>query len=116
MKTQMKTIVTLAASVLLSVSVFANTGKEGHNETAAEVKTVQLTGSVTDNKNNEALAGATLIIDGKKYYSDLDGNFAISNMKSGKYELKVELISYKSTVVEVEVNSNEQIRINLQQN
>jgi hypothetical protein len=82
MKTQMKTIVTLAASVLLSVSVFANTGKEGHNETAAEVKTVQLTGSVTDNKNNEALAGATLIIDAKFYSHTTQMQYNIHTLHS----------------------------------
>ena len=99
-----KSILIFAVSVLLSVSSFANT-----------VKTVQLTGSVVDDKNKETLAGATIYVDGKKYYSNLDGDFSISDMKPGKYQIKVEFISYKPVVVEVDVNKNERININLPQ-
>ncbi len=109
----MKTILILAASVLLSVSAFANTNEKNEEN---DVKTVQLTGSILDDKNKETLVGASVYVDGKKYYSDLDGNFCISDVKPGKYQIKVELISYNSTIVEVEANDNEGIDIYLQQN
>ena len=110
----MKSILILVASVLVSVSAFAaDTSVEKKCE--KNVKTVQLTGSIMDDKNQETLAGATVYVDGKKYYSDLDGNFSISDVKAGKCQIKVELISYKPVVVEVDVNKDENINISLLQ-
>jgi len=106
-----KSILIFATFVLLSVSAFANTEKDSEQN----VETVQLTGSVVDDKNKEALAGATIYVDGKKYYSNLDGDFSISDIKPGKYQIKVEFISYKPVVVEIDVNKNEKISINLPQ-
>ncbi|MDR1698644.1 MAG: carboxypeptidase-like regulatory domain-containing protein [Prevotellaceae bacterium] len=102
----MKKLFIIAASLLLSVSAFANEGC--HKD-----KTVQLTGFVAD-KNNEALAGATISIDGKKLYSDFDGNFS-ADIKPGKHQIKVELISYETIVLETEVKQNENISIALPQ-
>jgi YbbR domain-containing protein len=106
-----KSILMLAVSVFLSVSVFADTNKNcGQNK-----EKVCLTGSVVDDKNKETLAGAAVYVDGKKYYSDLDGNFFISDIKPGKYQIKVEFISYKSVVMEIDVDKDEKININLPQ-
>ena len=118
-----KSILIFVASVLVSVSAFANedcnSESAGSVESVAVVKsveTVQLTGSIMDDKNKETLVGATLCIDGKKYYSDLDGNFCIADIKPGKHQIKVELISYTPAVVEVDVNNYEGINIYLHQN
>ena len=110
--------------MLVSVSVFAETNvKSEKNVTETEsvsvarnVKTVQLTGSIMDDKNKETLVGATVYVDGKKYYSDLDGNFCISDIKPGKHQIKVEFISYKPAFVEVDANNYEGINIYLHQN
>ena len=109
--------------MLVSVSAFAadmatenKVTETEHVSVVTNVKTVQLTGSIMDDKNKETLAGATVYVDGKKYYSDLDGNFCISDMKPGKYQIKVELISYKAAIVEVDVNKYKEININLLQN
>ena len=119
-----KSILIFAAFVLLSVSAFANTEKDSEKnvETVSasaniskNVETVQLTGSVVDDKNKEALAGVTIYVDGKKYYSNLDGDFSISDIKPGKYQIKVEFISYEPVVVEIDVNKDEKININLLQ-
>ena len=106
-----KSIFIFVTFVLLSVFAFASTEKDSEKS----VETVQLTVSVVDDKNKEALAGATIYVDGKKYYSNLDGDFFISDMKPGKYQIKVEFISYKPVVVEIDVNKNEKISINLPQ-
>jgi len=106
-----KTILILATFVLFSVSAFANIEENSEEN----IEMVQLTGSVLDDKNKEALAGATIYVDGKKYYSNLDGDFSISDMKPGKYQIKVEFISYKPVVMEIDVNKNEKININLLQ-
>ena len=37
----------------------------------------------------------------EKYYSDLDGNFAINGVKPGKYSAVVELIFYEPATMEV---------------
>jgi hypothetical protein len=103
----MRTILIFAASVLLSVSAFANKEKD--------VETMQLKGSIVDDKNQEALAGATIYVNGKKYYSDFDGNFSISDITEGKHQIKVEFISYEPFSAEVDVKQNESININLLQ-
>ncbi len=97
----MKSILTIAAFLLFTASVFANT--------------VQLSGFVIDKENNEELAGASISVDGKKYYSDLDGNFSIDNLTPGKCQIKVELISYQPVTLEIDVSKDESININLQQ-
>ena len=119
----MKKFLILVVSVLVSVSAFANENKNSEKtpkkiETivvADSVKTVQLTGSVIDDTNQEALVGATVYVGGKKYYSDLDGNFSISDIKPGKYQVKVEFISYKPVIMDVDVHNDENIHIALPQ-
>ncbi|MDO5522793.1 MAG: carboxypeptidase-like regulatory domain-containing protein [Bacteroidia bacterium] len=118
----MKTIIVLIATVLLSVSVYANDNKNDKNvknvastEAIQNVNTVDITGSVIDNNSKELLAGAAILIDGSKYYSNLDGNFSITNLKPGKHSVRVELISYQPSEIEIEVSKNQQISISLVQ-
>ena len=123
MKIKMKTVLILAASLLLSVATFAGTDnnnerreKESKSVTLVDkVNVLQLTGSVVDEKNKEALAGAAIVVDGKKYYSDLDGNFTIKDVKPGKYRMMVALISYEPVLMEVELVKNEILNIGLLQ-
>ena len=51
----------------------------------------------------------------EKYYSDLDGKFIIPDVKAGKYALQVELISYEPVSMEVELTTNQELQISLQQ-
>lgn len=118
----MKSILILTA-LFISFSTFAGTdknsekkGEESHVVAVVEsVNALQLTGTVVDDKNNETLAGASIFVDGKKYYSDLDGNFTISDVKPGKYELTVELISYEPVSIEVDLSRNQKVNIGLLQ-
>lgn len=118
----MKSILILTA-LFISFSTFAGTdknsekkGEESHVVAVVEsVNALQLTGTVVDDKNNETLAGASILVDGKKYYSDLDGNFTISDVKPGKYELTVELISYEPVSIEVDLSRNQKVNIGLLQ-
>lgn len=119
----MKTILVLAVSMLISVTAFAETEKSNNNKIKdnesvtlfESVKALQLTGLVVDEKNNETLAGATILVDGKKYYSDLDGNFSINDVIPGKYKLIVELISYEPVLMEVDLTKNQKLNISLLQ-
>lgn len=119
----MRSVLIFAVSLLLSVSAFANTGNND-NEKGKEAKSVslvenvdalQLTGLVVDEKNHETLAGAAILVNGKKYYSDLDGKFRIAGMKPGKYALQVELISYEPVSMEVDLKDNQNLQISLLQ-
>lgn len=119
----MKTILLLASSLLISLSAMAGTEsnevkKEKESQPVAPVEMVeslQLTGSVVDIKNHEALAGVAIVVDGKKYYSDLDGNFAINDVKPGRYSVVVELISYEPATMEMNLSASRELKIGLQQ-
>ena len=119
----MKSVLVLAVSLLISITAFAETDKSNNKkvkETEAvalteSVNALQLTGSVVDEKNKETLAGATILVDGKKYYSDLDGNFSINDVTPGKYKMVVELISYEPISLEVDLNNNRNLNISLHQ-
>ncbi len=114
----------ITVSLLLSFSVWAETEVKNNKETTEttstsvveRVKSIQLTGSVLDNKNKETLVGATLHVDGKKYYSDLDGNFRIPDIKPGRHQVEVVLISYQSAVVEIDTENQQEIKIYLHRN
>ena len=117
----MKSVLVFAVSLLLSVSAFAkgnNDEKVRETKSVASIENVnalQLTGSVVDEKNNETLAGVAIVVDGKKYYSDLDGKFSIADVKPGKYAVQVELISYEPVSMDVELTKNQELQISLHQ-
>ncbi len=52
-------------------------------------------------------------MDGKKYYSDLEGQFTISDVNPGKYELTVELISYEPYTTEIDSYKKSKLNISL---
>ncbi len=114
------TVILLGAFIFSAVNVIAG-NREAKSEAKAsqlEITSIQsciLSGTIMDTENNEALAGATITIDGKKYYSDLDGRFNISALKPGKHSISVELISYNSSAMEVELQQNKNLVVLLAQ-
>ena len=67
-------------------------------------------GKVLDKKTNEALIGATILVEGttKATSADIDGNFQLNGLGAGKYNLLVSYVSYQSLKLEnVLVKSNE---------
>lgn len=119
----MKTFLAFALLLIFSVSSFAGIHSKNNKNTkeieavssVENVKVLQLTGVVVDEKSNETLAGATITIDGKKYYSDLDGNFSVIDVKPGKYVMVAELISYEPTSMVVDLTKDQNLNINLNQ-
>lgn len=115
----MRILLVLIAAVLISINASADDNKEDKTsktnttEIAHSIQTVDVKGSVIDKNSKEHLAGAAIFIDGAKYYSDLEGNFAISNLRPGKYTLRVELISYQPAVLEVNLKKGQNINISL---
>jgi hypothetical protein len=76
---------------------FANATGDESNSARSTVK-----GIVIDQNSGESLAGAEICILGTdiKVYSDLDGNFEISNLTPGTYNIVISYISYNKSLVE----------------
>lgn len=93
----MKNII-LTAAIFLTTTLSAFAGGEKNTSTSI------LKGTLVDN-NNEVIAGALISIEGmeEKVYTDLDGNFVISNA-TGK-AVNVSFVSYEDKIVEI--NSTE---------
>jgi hypothetical protein len=113
----MKKVMFIALVSVILFSVNASAKDSASPEVKAEV-TVQsntLKGMVSDKLTKETLAGATITANGQKVYTDLDGNFSISNVCGGKCQLKISLISYKEQTVEVNTNNPESLQVKLEQ-
>ncbi|MCE1188989.1 MAG: TonB-dependent receptor [Ignavibacteria bacterium] len=72
-------------------------------------KVNDVTGFVYDNKDGEALIGASVHLKGRTTGSvtNTSGYFVLTNIPFGKYTLQVTYIGYKPLSVDIEVNSNE---------
>jgi uncharacterized membrane protein len=73
-------------------------------------KKATLSGKVIDKKTGESLVGALISIKGTdiKIYSDLEGNFNISNIEPGNYSIEINYISYTKTEIQnVGLNAGE---------
>ncbi len=101
---------------LLSVNA-VNREKENRteNENENEIAVYSLKGTVYDPQGQEALSGASVTIEGKKYYTDFQGNFNIPQLRKGKYEVTVDFISYCSRQVEIDLNSDQEVHIDIRQ-
>lgn len=60
-----------------------------------------ITGTVVDKKTQEAVIGAAILIENTTTgaATDVDGRFSISQVKTGKYNLKVSCMSYSPVIV-----------------
>lgn len=108
---------TILSILLVAFIGFAFAGNEDNKSTATPAKAVTLTGTVIDMNTGEALTGVEISVEGTdtKVYSDFDGNFSITNVKPGEYNLVASFISYKKSLVEdFKADGNEQVNIKLQ--
>ncbi|MFO8066348.1 MAG: TonB-dependent receptor [Bacteroidales bacterium] len=90
----------LAAFVLFTQSLFAQFSIEG---------------KVYDAGNNKTLPGANVVIlnSYKGTFTNQKGEFKLTNLKKGNYEIKVSYLGYKDVVKEVEVNSDKHLEVEL---
>lgn len=87
---------------LFGIAFADNEGIKTETPSETPVAVVTLSGTVIDDISGEALAGVEVILEGTtiKTYTDFDGNYEISNIKPGKYNLIASYISYQKSLVE----------------
>lgn len=100
----MKNLIITLVLILSLGTAMAENGNESNAPTAR--KTVAVSGKIVDLKTGESVAGACVTVLGTniKVYTDLDGNYTISNLTSGTHTLNVNMISYK-TKSEITLNA-----------
>ncbi|NTW23511.1 MAG: carboxypeptidase-like regulatory domain-containing protein [Lentimicrobium sp.] len=115
----MKNILKISAIAFFALVLNTLSFAEGNNTTTPPSSaTAALTGKVLDNITGETLAGVAVAIEGTELqvYTDLDGNFSISGIEPGTYNLVLSMISYKNSLVEnvqLEANDKEVLDIKL---
>src|SRR6478672_13089131 len=79
-------------------------------------QTAVITGKISDESNNQVLAGATVTLGGtkKSVTTQSDGTYLFQNLTAGKYSLLVSYVGYDSkNVADVEVITGEITTINI---
>lgn len=85
--------------------------------TTSWAQTTGIKGVVADKASKETLVGATVLIQGTTIGSttDLDGNYKITSLAPGNYNLVVSYISYKTQLIEkVKVVKDEILELNIE--
>jgi hypothetical protein len=113
----MKRILFIAA---ISMSLFhLNVSAKDSASTEVKAEAVEqsnvLKGVVSDKLTKETLAGAIITANGQKVYTDLDGNFCISNLCGGKCQIKISLISYRDQTIDIDTNNLQSLQVKLEQ-
>ncbi len=84
--------------------------------TSAIAQQTGIKGIIADKTSKETLVGATVLIQGTTTGSttDLDGNYSITGLTPGSYNLVISYISYKTQIIEkVKVVKNEMLELNV---
>ncbi len=112
-------LIALLSVFVINVSVLATNEAKPATTTeasaAAVVATAEIKGIVFDKTTNETLAGAVILVDGKKLYTDLDGNFTLPKGATGTCELKISMISYQDMVMKLDLSNLKSLKIELNQ-
>jgi len=105
----------VALIMLVNISIIAKESASPEAKVTVLEESNTLKGFVADKTTQETLAGAIITANGQKVYTDLDGNFSLSNLCGGKCQLKVSLISYKDQTIEINTNNVQSLQIKLEQ-
>jgi len=112
----MKKAILFLVIVAVSLGAMAIENPKVKEKGAAKV-TQALTGMVVDQQTGEALAGVSVKIEGtdKCVFTDLDGQFEISDLNPGTYSFSVSLISYKTnSLKDVELDNGEKTALKVE--
>lgn len=108
----MKKLIFSIFILVASANLFA--GQTATTE-AQTVVSNTISGKVLDKETNEALAGVAVLVNGQKVYTDLDGNFTVSNLCGTNCELSVNMISYEPQTLTVDLAQNKTLAVVLKQ-
>ena len=75
----------------------------------------KIKGLVTDEKTNEPLVGATVMLEGTTTgtITDFDGNYTIGNIPPGTYNIRCSFISYETkTIQNITIQANRELEFN----
>jgi outer membrane receptor protein involved in Fe transport len=88
-----KVILLILLSIALTVSAFAQSG--------------ELSGTVTDQRNNEPLPGVNILLHelNRGASTDMDGNYTVSNIPYGSYSVRVTFIGFRTINRVIEINA-----------
>jgi hypothetical protein len=111
----MKKLIFIAMISLVAVNLSA--AKRADKEVNTEVVTTanEIQGVVFDKSSQESLAGAVILVNGQKVYSDLEGNFTIRNVCNGICELKISMISYEDQIIKFDASKTKNLKVLLVQ-
>jgi len=107
-----RTIFITVLVLVANISLFAANEKENKKEHAkSELTPTHLSGKIIDQVTGESLTGVKVILEGTNEiaYTDFDGDFSFSTVKPGKYDVRIDYISYNATnlkSVKVSAGSN----------
>lgn len=75
-----------------------------------------LKGTITDAKTGESLVGTTVLMQGTTTgtITDFDGNYTLSGITPGAYNMVISFISYQSQIIRVEIKDGEVTVLNIQ--
>jgi hypothetical protein len=110
-------ILSLLLVTFVGFAIAENEGIKDTKTTSSSATTISISGTVLDMNTGEALTGVEVTIDGTdiKAYSDFDGNFTISELSPGEYDIVASFISYKKSLVEdFNADGSQQVKIKLQ--
>jgi hypothetical protein len=115
--TIMKRVLFIAVIAISLISLKISAKNNASTEAKTEVleQSNVLKGIVSDKLTKETLAGAIITANGQKVYTDLDGNFSITNLCGGKCQVKISLISYKDQILDINTSNQQSLQVNLEQ-
>ena len=108
-------ILTIIALFIVTINASAVKSPTPEPKVETQVQRPVLKGIILDNQTKETLAGAVIIANGQKVYSDLDGNFALPNICDDKCQIKISMISYEDQTIVVDLKNENALQIKLQQ-
>jgi hypothetical protein len=86
------------AIILVSLAIIFSVNTSNANEIDGPGDNTGVSGKVIDKNTGESLAGAVVLVKGTniKTYTDLEGNFTITDLTPGTYDIEVSFISYQN--------------------
>ena len=74
-----------------------------------------LTGVITDSVSNEKLYGASIVLTGTALgdATNIEGEYKVTNIPEGQYDIKISYIGYKSKMMQVNIAANKTLKLDV---